>query len=305
MDVAASIVFVLMVVLCVFIHLAQLARFYFALLVRMLWSLFSACWPLPHRFSGSWDPILTLETSWSTVNFCSSWKLLTCSLYSAVFAGKSDSHFLGHEGLLLSSLDLLADVVSPLMTQSAYGTDPLEFLDLSGAPSGFSKYICFRTQDSAKVGTVWVVGVHSGQGGYYLCAWGVRHSMAGTTCMLRVCMRCSATIPVHTAGWCPSVFYSPPRESHTSNKHSWTIVAISFTVTQCQCGSPVGVILPVIIFFYILFELPSSGCMLNLCIVSSSISLSALYAGLGSGALRVPCAAAWPRDGTVQLMADI
>ena len=87
-----------------------------------------------------------------------------------MFAGKSDSHFLGHEGLLLSSLDLLADVVSPLMTQSAYGTDPLEFLDLSGAPSGFSKYICFRTQDSAKVGTAWVVGVHSGRGGYYLCA---------------------------------------------------------------------------------------------------------------------------------------
>ena len=73
--------------------------------------------------------------------------------------GKSGSHFLGPEGLLLSSLDLLADVVSPLMTQSAYGTDPLEFLDLSGAPSSFSKYICFRTQDSAKVGTACILGV--------------------------------------------------------------------------------------------------------------------------------------------------
>ena len=64
------------------------------------------------------------------------------------------NHFLGKEGLLLASLDLLTDILAPLMSQSASvysSTEPVDFLDLSGAPSGFTKYICFRTQDSARV----------------------------------------------------------------------------------------------------------------------------------------------------------
>ena len=64
------------------------------------------------------------------------------------------NHFLGKDGLLLASLDLLTDILAPLMSQSTSmysSAEPVDFLDLSGAPSGFSKYICFRTQDSARV----------------------------------------------------------------------------------------------------------------------------------------------------------
>ena len=62
-------------------------------------------------------------------------------------------HFLGQEGLLMASIDLLGHVIVPLISESktVYGSEPLEFLDLTGAPSGFAKYICFRTQDAAKV----------------------------------------------------------------------------------------------------------------------------------------------------------
>jgi hypothetical protein len=68
--------------------------------------------------------------------------------------GKEVNHFLGKDGLLLASLDLLTDILAPLMSQSTSmysSAEPVDFLDLSGAPSGFSKYICFRTQDSARV----------------------------------------------------------------------------------------------------------------------------------------------------------